>query len=86
MTLEEIKKCFLNVSNFSIKNILDNSHKHSNHISVKNSKIQLTHIEINVIILKKTLSRLEVHREIFLKLQKFIDMGLHSIEIKIIKE
>jgi stress-induced morphogen len=85
MLLQEIKKSLQSISEFNIEEIIDVSHSHRGHQSVKNLEDQLTHIEIVVSFFEKNLSRIEVHRKIYGKLQAFIDQGLHSISIKIIK-
>ena len=85
MLLQEIKNSLQSISEFNIEEIIDVSYSHRGHQSVKNSKDQLTHIEIIVSFFEKNISRIEVHRKIYGKLQKFIDNGLHSISIKIVK-
>ncbi|MDG2007508.1 MAG: BolA/IbaG family iron-sulfur metabolism protein [Alphaproteobacteria bacterium] len=85
MLLQEIKNSLQSISEFNIEEIIDVSYSHRGHQSVKNSKDQLTHIEIIVSFFEKNISRIEVHRKIYGKLQKFIDNGLHSISIKIAK-
>ena len=85
MLLQEIKNSLQSISEFNIEEIIDVSYSHRGHQSVKNSKDQLTHIEIIVSFFEKNISRIEVHRKIYVKLQEFIDNGLHSISIKIVK-
>ena len=85
MLLQEIKNSLQSISEFNIEEIIDVSYSHRGHQSVKNSKDQLTHIEIIVSFFEKNISRIEVHRKIYGKLQEFIDKGLHSISIKIVK-
>ena len=85
MLLQEIKNSLQSISEFNIEEIIDVSYSHRGHQSVKNSKDQLTHIEIIVSFFEKNISRIEVHRKIYGKLQEFIDSGLHSISIKIVK-
>ena len=85
MLLQEIKKSLQSITEFNIQDIIDVSHSHRDHLSVKNLKDQLTHIEIVVSSFEKELSRIDVHRKIYCELQEFIDQGLHSISIKIIK-
>jgi BolA-like protein 1 len=85
MLLQEIKNSLQSISEFNIEEIIDVSYSHRGHQSVKNSKDQLTHIEIIVSFFEKNISRIEVHRKIYGKLQEFIDNGLHSISIKIVK-
>jgi stress-induced morphogen len=50
---------------------------------VQNLDYPITHIQINIIN-KNKLKRLEIHREIYQKLNLVIEKGLHSIEIKIL--
>ena len=85
MLLQEIKNSLQSISELNIEEIIDVSYSHRGHQSVKNSKDQLTHIEIIVSFFEKNISRIEVHRKIYGKLQEFIDNGLHSISIKIVK-
>ena len=85
MLLQEIKKSLKSITEFNIQDIIDVSHSHRGHQSVKNLKDRLTHIEIVVSFFEKELSRVDVHRKIYSKLQEFIDQGLHSISIKITK-
>ena len=85
MLLQEIKNSLQSISEFNIEEIIDVSQSHRGHQSVINLKDQLTHIEIIVSFFEKNISRIEVHRKIYGKLQEFIDNGLHSISIKIVK-
>ena len=85
MLLQEIKNSLQSISEFNIEEIIDVSYSHRGHQSVKNSKDQLTHIEIIVSFFEKNISRIEVHRKMYVTLQEFIDNGLHSISIKIVK-
>jgi stress-induced morphogen len=85
MLLQEIKNALQSISEFNIEEIIDVSESHRGHQSVTNLKDQLTHIEIIVSFFEKNISRIEVHRKIYSKLQEFIDNGLHSISIKIVK-
>ena len=85
MLLQEIKNSLQSISEFNIEEIIDVSQSHRGHQSVKNLKDQLTHIEIIVSFFEKNISRIEVHRKIYGKLHEFIDNGLHSISIKIVK-
>ena len=85
MLLQEIKKSLKSITEFNIQDIIDVSHSHRGHQSVKNLKDRLTHIEIVVSFFEKELSRVDVHRKIYSELQEFIDQGLHSISIKITK-
>ena len=84
MSLEKIKTLLIEVSQFEIIKISDNSSSHAGHQGVQDSLNELTHIEIQV---KNTnnLNRLDIHREIYHKLKSAIELGLHSIEIKILK-
>ena len=83
MDLNLIKTLLADITQFEIKEIIDNSHHHSNHLGVQNSKYPITHIQIDIIN-KNKLKRLEIHREIYQKLNLVIEKGLHSIEIKIL--
>ena len=83
MDLNLIKTLLANITQFEIKEIIDNSHHHSNHPGVQNLDCPITHIQI-IIINKNKLKRLEIHREIYQKLNLVIEKGLHSIEIKIL--
>ena len=85
MLLQEIKNSLQSISEFNIEEIIDVSQSHRGHQSVKNLEAQLTHIEIIVSFFEENISRIEVHRKIYGKLQEFIDNGLHSISIKIVK-
>lgn len=85
MLLQEIKNSLQSISEFNIEEIIDVSQSHRGHQSVKNLKDQLTHIEIIVSFFEENISRIEVHRKIYVTLQEFIDNGLHSISIKIVK-
>ena len=84
MNLNVIKNHLIDISQFEIKEILDNSHYHTKHSGVQNSKYPLTHIKI-IVINHNNLSRMVIHREIYQKLGSEIKRGLHSIEIKISK-
>ena len=83
MNFNHIKTLLAEITQFEIKEIIDNSHHHSNHIGVKNLDYPITHIQIKIIN-KNKLNRLEVHRIIYQRLNSEIEMGLHSIEIKIL--
>ena len=83
MDLNLIKTLLANITQFEIKEIIDNSHHHSNHPGVQNLDYPITHIQINIIN-KNKLKRLEIHRKIYQKLNLVIEKGLHSIEIKIL--
>ena len=85
MLLEEIKKELFKIPDIKIKNVFDNSIKHSGHTSVVNSNTKLTHIEVLLSVNKSKSNKLEIHRSIYEKLDCFINQGLHSIEIKITK-
>ena len=83
MNFNHIKTLLAEITQFEIKEIIDYSHLHSNHIGVKNLDYPITHIQIKIINRNK-LNRLEVHRIIYQRLNSEIEMGLHSIEIKIL--
>ena len=83
MDFNLIKTLLADITQFEIKEIIDNSHLHSNHIGVKNLDYPITHIQIKIINSNK-LNRLEVHRIIYQRLNSEIKKGLHSIEIKIL--
>ena len=83
MDLNLIKTLLANITQFEIKEIIDNSHHHSNHPGVQNLDYPMTHIQINIIN-KNKLKRLEIHIAIYQKLNLVIEKGLHSIEIKIL--
>jgi len=83
MNIEDIKKHLLTISQFEISSIIDNSQKHKHHSGVLNIDSKLTHIEIHVVN-KNSMTRVDIHRAIYEKLDLFIKSGLHSIEIKIL--
>ena len=83
MNIEEIKNLLRDISQFEILNILDNSNAHSKHRGVKNSPSSLTHIEV-IVLNHSNLKKLDIHRNIYQKLNTKIKDGLHSIEIKIL--
>ena len=83
MNIEDIKKHLLTISQFEISGIIDNSQKHRHHSGVLDIDSNLTHIEIHVVN-KNSITRVEIHRTIYEKLDLFIKSGLHSIEIKIL--
>ena len=83
MDLNLIKTLLANITQFEIKEIIDNSHHHSTHIGVQNLDYPITHIQINIIN-KNKLKRLEIHRAIYQKLSLEQEKGLPSIEIKIL--
>lgn len=83
MNIEEIKNLLRDISQFEILEILDNSKTHSKHQGVKNSTSSLTHIEI-IVLNHSNLKKLDIHRNIYQKLDSKIKDGLHSIEIKIL--
>ena len=85
MTLIEIKNSLSRIEEFTIKDAIDNSHIHSNHIAMVGKKNVLTHLEIHISLNVKPISKLLAHRIIFKNLNNFIKKGLHSVEIKIIK-
>ena len=84
MNLEKIKNLLINISQFEITKIIDNSSSHANHMGVQGLLNKLTHIEIQVKN-PNNLKRLDIHRQIYSILNKEIELGLHSIEIKILK-
>ena len=84
MNLEEIKNLLQDISQFEILDIIDNSASHSNHKGVENIDYPLTHIEIKVSN-HNNLNRIDIHRQIYNKLDKQLKKGLHSIEINILK-
>jgi stress-induced morphogen len=83
MNIKEIKNLLRDISQFEILNILDNSKAHSKHQGVKNLNSSLTHIEI-IVLNHSNLKKLDIHRNIYQKLDSKIKDGLHSIEIKIL--
>ena len=83
MNIEEIKNLLRDISQFEILDILDNSKAHSKHQGIKNSPSSLTHIEI-IVLNHDNLRKLDIHRNIYQKLNTKIKDGLHSIEIKIL--
>ncbi len=82
MNLDEIKKHLLNISQFEILEIIDNSKSHSGHKGVRDSSNSLTHIEIKICN-HLNMKKIDIHRYIYQRLEKEIKSGLHSIEIKI---
>ena len=84
MNLVEIKNLLQDISQFEILGIIDNSASHSNHKGVENIDYPLTHIEIKVLN-HNNLNRIDIHRQIYNKLDKQLKKGLHSIEINILK-
>tara|TARA_Y100000996_G_C22540089_1_gene649699 strand:+ start:1800 stop:2057 length:258 start_codon:yes stop_codon:yes gene_type:complete len=85
MNLDVIKNLLLDISQFEIKEIFDNSHHHSKHAGVQNLNYPVTHITIKVLN-TRNLSRIEIHRQIYKRLNSEIEKGLHSIEIKILND
>ena len=83
MNIEEIKNLLRDISQFEILDIIDNSEAHSNHRGVKNLSSSLTHIEV-IVLNHSNLRKLDIHRNIYQKLNTKIRDGLHSIEIKIL--
>jgi stress-induced morphogen len=83
MNIEDIKKHLLTISQFEISSVIDNSQKHKHHSGVLDIDSNLTHIEIHVFN-KNSMTRVDIHRAIYEKLDLFIKSGLHSIEIKIL--
>ena len=84
MYLEKIKTLLMEISQFEIMNIIDNSSSHAGHQGVQGSLNEITHIEIQVKN-SNNLNRLDIHRQIYNKLKPEIELGLHSVEIKILK-
>ena len=83
MNIEEIKNLLRDISQFEILDIIDNSDAHSKHQGVKHSSFSLTHIEV-IVLNHSNLRKLDIHRNIYKKLNPKIRDGLHSIEIKIL--
>jgi stress-induced morphogen len=83
MNIEEIKNLLRDISQFEILDIIDNSESHSKHQGVKHSSSSLTHIEV-IVLNHNNLRKLDIHRNIYQKLNTKIIDGLHSIEIKIL--
>ena len=71
MNLEKIKNLLIDISQFEIIKIIDNSSSHASHEGVQGLSNNLTHVEIHV----KNPNNLNSE----------IELGLHSIEIKILK-
>ena len=84
MNLEKIKNLLINISQFEIIKIIDNSSSHASHKGVQGLLSNLTHVEIHVKN-PNNLNRLDIHRQIYNNLNSEIELGLHSIEIKILK-
>ena len=83
MNIEEIKNLLRDISQFEILDIIDNSEAHSKHQGAKQSSSSLTHIEV-IVLNHSNLRKLDIHRNIYQKLNTKIRDGLHSIEIKIL--
>ena len=84
MNLEKIKNLLINISQFEIIKIIDNSSSHASHKGVQGLSNNLTHVEIHVKN-PNNINRLDIHRQIYINLNSEIEQGLHSIEIKILK-
>ena len=84
MNLEKIKNLLIDISQFEIIKIIDNSSSHASHKGVQGLLNNLTHVEIHVKN-PNNLNRLDIHRQIYNNLSSEIELGLHSIEIKILK-
>ena len=84
MNLEKIKNLLIDISQFEIIKIIDNSSSHASHKGVQGLLNNLTHVEIHVKN-PNNLNRLDIHRQIYDNLNSEIELGLHSIEIKILK-
>ncbi len=78
-----IKNLLKDISQFEILDIIDNSKSHSGHKGVQHSIYPLTHIEIRLINHSK-IRKIDIHRDIYQRLDGEIKKGLHSIEIKIL--
>ena len=83
MNIKEIKNLLRDISQFEILDIIDNSETHSKHQGVKNLSSSLTHVEV-IVLNHNNLRKLDIHRNIYQKLNTKIIDGLHSIEIKIL--
>ncbi len=83
MNLEKIKNLLINISQFEIIKIIDNSSIHAGHKGVQGLSNKLTHVEIHVKN-PNNLKKLDIHRQIYSNLHLEIERGLHSIEIKIL--
>ena len=84
MNLEKIKNLLIDISQFEIIKIIDNSSSHASHKGVQGLLNNLTHVEIHVKN-PNNFNRLDIHRQIYNNLNSEIELGLHSIEIKILK-
>ena len=84
MNLEKIKNLLIDISQFEIIKIIDNSSSHASHKGVQGLLNNLTHVEIHVKN-PNNLNRLDIHRQIYNNFNSEIELGLHSIEIKILK-
>jgi stress-induced morphogen len=83
MNIEEIKNLLRDISQFEILEIIDNSEAHFKHQGVQHSSSSLTHIEV-IVLNHSNMRKLDIHRNIYQKLNTKISDGLHSIEIKIL--
>ncbi len=83
MSIEVIKNLLADISQFEIIKIIDNSKAHTGHQGIQDSIYSLTHIEI-ILINHNKLNKIDIHRNIYQKLDNEIKNGLHSIEIKIL--
>tara|TARA_B100000965_G_scaffold333234_1_gene298036 strand:+ start:567 stop:824 length:258 start_codon:yes stop_codon:yes gene_type:complete len=83
MNLDKIKNLLKDISQFEILEIIDNSNLHSNHKGVKELSYPITHVEIRISNHHK-LNKVDIHRNVYEKLDNEIKKGLHSIEIKIL--
>ena len=63
MNLEKIKNLLINISQFEIIKIIDNSSSHASHKGVQGLLNNLTHVEIHVKN-PNNLNRLDIHRQI----------------------
>ena len=63
MNLEKIKTLLIDISQFEIIKIIDNSSSHASHKGVQGLTNELTHIEIHIKN-PNDLKRLDIHRQI----------------------
>ena len=84
MNLEKIKNLLIDISQFEITKIIDNSSSHASHKGVQGLLNNLTHVEIHVKN-PNNLKRLDIHRQIYNNLNSVIELGLHSIKIRILE-
>ncbi len=70
------------LSDFTI-NVIDNSHSHRGHNNFDGTRETHIILEINNHLIK-SINRLEIHKKINFLLKEEFEMGLHSLQIKII--